>query len=103
MSSNDLAPRFGHAIVLGAGMGGLAAAKALADHFRYVTVIERDHLPEGPAARPGVPQGRHLHVLLPGGLHALGRLFPAYARGLRAAGAVRIRVTGDMAWLNPAG
>jgi hypothetical protein len=37
---------FGHlgerAVVLGASMGGLLAARVLADFFRTVTVIERD-------------------------------------------------------------
>ncbi len=34
------------ALVLGAGMGGLTAARALADHFERVLVLERDTLPE---------------------------------------------------------
>jgi monoamine oxidase len=29
-----------HAIVVGAGMGGLLAARALADHFDEVTILE---------------------------------------------------------------
>jgi len=32
----------GHAIVLGASMGGLLAARALADHHDRVTIVERD-------------------------------------------------------------
>lgn len=38
------------AIVIGAGMGGLTAAKALAGHFERVLVLERDELPG-----PGTP------------------------------------------------
>ncbi len=34
------------AVVIGAGMGGLAAAGALADYFEQVMVLERDSLPE---------------------------------------------------------
>ena len=53
----------GSVVVLGAGMGGLVAARVLADHYARVTIIERDRLPaEGP--RKGVPQGRHVHGLL---------------------------------------
>jgi pimeloyl-ACP methyl ester carboxylesterase len=59
---------FGHlgerAVVLGASMGGLLAARVLADFFRTVTVIERDELPDDPVNRRGVPQGRHVHALL---------------------------------------
>src|SRR6516165_5015361 len=48
-----------HAIVIGASMGGLLAARALADHYDEVTVLERDTLPEAHEPRKGVPQGRH--------------------------------------------
>ncbi len=48
-----------HAVVLGASMGGLLAARVLADFYRTVTVIERDELPDDPVTRKGVPQGRH--------------------------------------------
>jgi 2-polyprenyl-6-methoxyphenol hydroxylase-like FAD-dependent oxidoreductase len=84
-----------HAIVIGAGMGGLAAAAALAGHFEHVTVLERDELGYEPAARPGVAQSKHLHGLLTGGLRALCELFPDFDRYLAAAGAVPIRVASD--------
>ena len=45
------------AVVLGASMGGLLAARVLADFYRTVAVIERDVLPDDPAQRRGVPQG----------------------------------------------
>ena len=46
------------AVVLGASMGGLLAARVLADFFETVTVVERDALPDDdPAVRRGVPQG----------------------------------------------
>jgi 2-polyprenyl-6-methoxyphenol hydroxylase-like FAD-dependent oxidoreductase len=40
-----------HAVVVGAGMGGLAVAQALARHVERVTVIERDDLPDRPGGR----------------------------------------------------
>ena len=49
-------------VVVGAGMGGLAAAKALSAHFDQVTVLERDPLPSDATARQGTPQARHLHA-----------------------------------------
>jgi 2-polyprenyl-6-methoxyphenol hydroxylase-like FAD-dependent oxidoreductase len=83
------------ALVIGAGMGGLAAAGALADHFEQVILLERDRLPDQPAPRPGTPQCRQVHGLLAGGLEALCRLFPGLDRELAAAGAVPVRIAAD--------
>ena len=46
------------AIVIGASIGGLLAARALADYYDEVTVLERDVLPQTYEPRKGVPQGR---------------------------------------------
>jgi 2-polyprenyl-6-methoxyphenol hydroxylase-like FAD-dependent oxidoreductase len=85
-----------HAVVIGAGMGGLTAARALADHFERVLVLERDVLPADPVDRHGVPQGRHVHALLAGGHRALGDLFPGFEDALLRAGAVPLRVGLDI-------
>jgi phytoene dehydrogenase-like protein len=45
--------------VIGAGVSDLATARAVADHFEEVLVLERDELPSGATTRPGVPQGTH--------------------------------------------
>jgi 2-polyprenyl-6-methoxyphenol hydroxylase-like FAD-dependent oxidoreductase len=92
-----------HAVVVGAGMAGLVAARVLADHFARVTVIERDCLPAGPAPRTGVPQSRHIHILLARGMAVLDQLFPGLEDELLAAGAVTIDFPGDALWLSPAG
>ena len=76
------------AIVIGAGIGGLAAAGALAGSFERVVVLERDALPAEPEHRPGIPQGRHAHGLLISGQRALGTLFPGFEQDLVQAGAV---------------
>ena len=75
------------AVVLGASMGGLLAARVLADYFRTVTVVERDVLPDDPANRRGVPQGRHVHALLARGAHILEEFFPGILNALVADGA----------------
>ena len=85
-----------HALVVGAGIGGLTAAKALSTYFEKVTVLERDALPDGPEARTGTPQARQVHVLLKGGLDALGELFPGFETKLERAGAVRARVGSEI-------
>jgi len=75
------------AVVLGASMGGLLAARVLADFFETVTVVERDVLPDDPAVRRGVPQGRHVHVLLARGAQTFDELFPGFLDELVADGA----------------
>src|SRR6266702_600011 len=79
-----------HVVVVGAGMGGLAAAKALSTHFDQVTVLERDSLPLDATPRQGTPQARHLHALLAGGLVALNELLPGIETDLEQAGAIRL-------------
>jgi 2-polyprenyl-6-methoxyphenol hydroxylase-like FAD-dependent oxidoreductase len=82
--------RFGkQALVIGAGIAGLAAARALADFFDYVIILENDAVSKPAAHRPGTPQSRHLHGLLPGGQQALSYLFPDFENALSETGAVR--------------
>ncbi len=76
------------AVVIGAGIGGLAAACVLAGHFDRVLILERDRLPDTAAPRTGTPQARHVHGLLAGGLEALNALLPGFDHDLRRAGAV---------------
>ncbi len=81
----------GSAIVIGAGVGGLTAAAALAKHFDAVTILESDTLPPNAQPRAGIPQGRHVHGLLAGGMLAIERLLPGFREALLAAGAVPVR------------
>jgi flavin-dependent dehydrogenase len=87
-----------HAVVIGASMSGLVAARVLADHFDRVTVVERDRLPSEPVVRSGVPQARHVHVLLLTGARLLERMFPGLDDQLAAAGCPRLDWTSDV-WL----
>jgi 2-polyprenyl-6-methoxyphenol hydroxylase-like FAD-dependent oxidoreductase len=89
-------PARSHVVVIGAGMAGLTAAQALSGHFEKVTVIERDVLPAEAAPRSGTPQAQHAHMLLAGGLQALGSLFPGFENDLAEAGAVKIRTGKDI-------
>ncbi|WP_236573630.1 FAD-dependent oxidoreductase [Nocardia caishijiensis] len=75
-----------HAVVLGASLGGLLAARVLSESFDRVTVVERDGLESGPGFRRGVPQARHVHALLPSGSQALETLFPGLLAELAAHG-----------------
>ena len=69
-----------HAIVIGASMGGLLAARALADYYQQVTVLERDVFPVPGENRKGVPQGRHAHGLLARGREVLEQFFPGFTQ-----------------------
>jgi 2-polyprenyl-6-methoxyphenol hydroxylase-like FAD-dependent oxidoreductase len=82
------------AIVLGASMGGLLAARVLHDHFGEVVLVERDSL-TGSGHRKGVPQSRHTHALLARGGQILERLFPKITGELVAEGAVLADALGD--------
>lgn len=83
------------AVVVGAGMGGLTAARALADFFEHVTVLESDPLPATATHRPGTPQCKHAHALLAGGQQALCTLFPGFEQNLSRAGAVPLHANSD--------
>jgi pimeloyl-ACP methyl ester carboxylesterase/2-polyprenyl-6-methoxyphenol hydroxylase-like FAD-dependent oxidoreductase len=87
-----------HAIVIGGSMAGLLAARALSDHFAKVTLIERDRFPETAVPRKGVPQGRHIHGLLGGGLQALTHLFPDLEESLISEGAASGDYLNDVYW-----
>ncbi len=79
---------FNHAAVLGSGMAGLVTARVLSEFFDRVTLFEKDSVPASPDFRPGVPQGRHFHALIPGGLEIMSRLLPGIMEDLRAAGSL---------------
>ena len=77
-------------------MAGLPAARALADYFEQVVVLERDTLPPDASHRTGTPQARHTHGLLAGGQQALRELFPEFEQDLAGGGAVPVRVGLDL-------
>jgi flavin-dependent dehydrogenase len=91
------------AIVVGASIAGLVAARVLSDRLDEVVVVERDRLSDGADARPGVPQAVHVHVLLRRGYVELTRLFPAFDERLANAGAPAIDWSRDAQWITPAG
>ncbi|HET6952790.1 MAG TPA: FAD-dependent oxidoreductase, partial [Acidimicrobiales bacterium] len=92
-----------HAVVIGAGMAGLAAAQALSRHVERVTLLDRDDVPDRAPVRATAAAGGHAHALRPGALAAIERLLPGFTADLLAAGAVPIRLPEDMLWLSPAG
>jgi 2-polyprenyl-6-methoxyphenol hydroxylase-like FAD-dependent oxidoreductase len=84
-----------HAVIIGSGIAGLAAARVLADRDARVTLLERDTEPDAATAadaftswaRKGAPQVRHSHAFL-GRLRSLLRdKYPDLLAALLAAGA----------------
>ena len=79
--------RYGaHAVVIGASLAGLCAARVLSDYYDKVSIYERDELPDGPSNRSAVPQGRHVHLLMARGAAEFDGLFPGLLEDMVAAG-----------------
>jgi 2-polyprenyl-6-methoxyphenol hydroxylase-like FAD-dependent oxidoreductase len=93
----------GRAVVVGAGVAGLLAARVLADAFDAVTVLERDAVPDGPAPRRGVPQSHHIHVLLEAGRAVIDALLPGYRRAFLGAGGLEIDGARDVRFYTEGG
>ncbi|MFI6929520.1 NAD(P)/FAD-dependent oxidoreductase [Streptomyces sp. NPDC050287] len=93
------------AVVIGAGLAGMLAAAALSGAADEVIVLDRDDLPDGPDHRKGLPQGRHAHLLMAGGLAAMEDLVPGVSmrRHLLDAGAHDIPLGSGMVALTPEG
>ncbi|OBI22394.1 2-polyprenyl-6-methoxyphenol hydroxylase-like oxidoreductase [Mycobacterium sp. E2327] len=85
----------GAAVILGASISGLLAARVLADFYETVTVVERDALPDGPQTRRGVPQGAQPHTLPTRAAGIMDQLFPGFLDEL-AAGGARVWNDGDL-------
>ena len=85
--------------MLGASIAGLLAARTLSDTFDDVLLIERADLPGDAAPRPTVPQGRHGHGLLAGGIEALERLLPGLIAELGARGCQSGDNLRDVSWI----
>jgi 2-polyprenyl-6-methoxyphenol hydroxylase-like FAD-dependent oxidoreductase len=91
------------AIVIGGSITGLLAARALLNHFDRVTILERDHFPQGSGPRKGTPQARFIHVLLVRGQRILEEYFPGIDAELESAGAPCIDWTADLLWHSETG
>src|SRR6201993_2400884 len=93
----------GRAIVIGASLAGLCAARVLADFYDRVTVFERDELPSTPVNRAAVPQGRHVHLLMARGAVEFDALFPGLLDDMVAAGVPKLENRPDCIYFGAAG
>jgi 2-polyprenyl-6-methoxyphenol hydroxylase-like FAD-dependent oxidoreductase len=92
-----------HAIVIGASIAGLCAARVLSDHFDHVTVYDRDVLPTSPRHRSAVPQDRHVHILMARGAAEFEALFPGLLDDMVAAGVAKLENQPDSIHFGAAG
>jgi len=77
---------------------GHYAARVLAGYFNKVTIIDRDTPPHPAEFRPGVPQTRHAHRLLPRGQCILEQQFPGLVDELLAHEAVAVDASKDISF-----
>jgi len=94
------AHRWGRVVVIGNSIAGLLVAHVLADHAEQVTIIDRDHVPDEPRHRAGVPHGRHIHVVLAAGRRSLDALLPGILDELASLGVPTVVMPRDMIQLN---
>jgi 2-polyprenyl-6-methoxyphenol hydroxylase-like FAD-dependent oxidoreductase len=79
-------------------MGGLLAARVLAESFNQVSIVDRDALVGVDRPRRGVPHARHAHALLARGQQILEELFPGLQQELIGAGIPAGDIAGNLRW-----
>ncbi|KUH65486.1 oxidoreductase [Mycolicibacterium novocastrense] len=75
-----------HVAVVGGSLAGMCAARVLSDVSDRITIYERDDLPDDPANRAAVPQGRHVHLLMARGAEEFESHFPGLLADMVADG-----------------
>lgn len=85
-----------HAVVLGAGVSGLLAARVLADTFERVTLVEQDGFADPEEHGAGAAHSVHRSMLTPSTAAVMEELHPGLLAGLAAAGAPVLRDLRDM-------
>jgi 2-polyprenyl-6-methoxyphenol hydroxylase-like FAD-dependent oxidoreductase len=93
-----MSTRHSTAVVLGASISGLLAAKVLSTHFDRIIVLDRDVLSTETGTRAGVPQSAHAHGVLASGYRVMDEYFPGMMEELSTLGAPLSDVVGDFLW-----
>ncbi|ALC83914.1 MULTISPECIES: FAD-dependent oxidoreductase [Bacillus] len=86
------------AVVIGSGIAGKLAAKALSHSFQQVIIVEADKEYKEKVPRKRVPQSYHPHVLLKRGEEAIEILFPGIVSQLIEDGSIVTNPTKDLKW-----
>ncbi len=93
----------GDAVVIGGSIAGLTVTRALSESFDRVTIVDRDELPDAVEHRPGVPQSKQLHVLLPLGTQVMEEFFPGFQHELSELGCPTFDEVKDTPWFGRQG
>ena len=86
------------AIIVGASLAGLMAAKAISPYYSEVIILDKDKLEDKPIAHKGVSQGHHAHSILKAGEEALEELFPGVREELLNTGAHYVDFGNEIGW-----
>ncbi|KAA6452039.1 FAD-dependent oxidoreductase [Bacillus swezeyi] len=86
------------AVVIGGGIAGKLAAKALSHFFQQIIIVEADQEYKEKVPRKRVPQSDHPHVLLKRGEEAIEMLFPEIVSQLIEDGSILTNFTKDLKW-----
>ncbi|MGN9865370.1 FAD-dependent oxidoreductase [Bacillus swezeyi] len=86
------------AVVIGGGIAGKLAAKALSHFFQQIIIVEADQEYKEKVPRKRVPQSDHPHVLLKRGEEAIEMLFPEIVSQLIEDGSIVTNFTKDLKW-----
>lgn len=91
------------AIILGGSFAGLITAKVLSRYYKHVLIIEKDSIHHYPESRKGQPHTKHLHGLLPRGLHILCDYFPGLFEEIVDHGGIVCDFGASMNWFSHGG
>ncbi|MEV5573199.1 FAD-binding monooxygenase [Spirillospora sp. NPDC052269] len=86
------------AVLLGGSIAALFAARALAEGYEEVVLVDRDELVGVREARRGAPQGRHINGLLAAGSRTMEELFPEITAEMVRNGCPLTDLAGTVRW-----
>ncbi|MBT2210207.1 MULTISPECIES: NAD(P)/FAD-dependent oxidoreductase [Actinomadura] len=86
------------AVLLGGSIAALFAARALAEGYEEVVLVDRDELVGVREVRRGAPQGRHINGLLARGSRAMEEMFPEITAELVRDGCPLTDLAGTVRW-----
>lgn len=86
------------AVILGGSIAGLFAARAAADAYDEVVIVDRDVIRDVDGIRRGCPQGKHINGLLAAGQQAMERLYPGITEEIFADGVPTGDLAGNVRW-----
>jgi 2-polyprenyl-6-methoxyphenol hydroxylase-like FAD-dependent oxidoreductase len=87
-------------VIIGSSIAGMTTAKIMSEHVDQVYILERNNISElrQPEARKGVPQAKHVHLLLSKGSQIIQEVFPETREQLDELGAFEMDLGDGLRW-----